>query len=70
MPGVVNTELATGLQEARGVKNINPEDVADEIVDALKVPRFDVFVPKLDRPDQQGHGRCCRAAAARRSPAR
>jgi NADP-dependent 3-hydroxy acid dehydrogenase YdfG len=46
MPGIVNTELASGLQSARGVKNVNPEDVAQAIVDALKVPRFDVFVPK------------------------
>src|SRR3954447_14565021 len=42
MPGVVNTELATGLKSARGVKNVNPEDVADAIVEALKFPRFDV----------------------------
>ena len=46
MPGIVNTELATGLQQARGVKNINPEDVANEIVDALRNPRFDVYVPR------------------------
>ncbi|MBA3327796.1 MAG: SDR family oxidoreductase [Solirubrobacterales bacterium] len=46
MPGIVNTELASGLQSARGVKNVDPEDVAAEIVDALKVPRFDVFVPR------------------------
>jgi NADP-dependent 3-hydroxy acid dehydrogenase YdfG len=46
MPGVVNTELATGLKEARGVKNANPEDVAAEIVSALKSPRFDVYVPR------------------------
>ena len=50
MPGVVNTELAAGLQPARGVKNINPEDVADAIVDALRFPRFDVFVPKAIGP--------------------
>ena len=50
MPGVVNTELASGLQEARGVKNANPEDVAGEIVDALKQPRFDVFVPRSIGP--------------------
>jgi NADP-dependent 3-hydroxy acid dehydrogenase YdfG len=50
MPGVVNTELASGLQQARGVKNINPEDVADEIVDALRNPRFDVFVPRSIGP--------------------
>jgi NADP-dependent 3-hydroxy acid dehydrogenase YdfG len=46
MPAVVNTELASGLQEARGVKNLEPEDVANAIVDALKQPKFDVWVPK------------------------
>jgi NADP-dependent 3-hydroxy acid dehydrogenase YdfG len=46
MPGVVNTELASGLKAARGVKNVDPQDVADAIVRALKFPRFDVFVPK------------------------
>lgn len=46
MPGIVNTELAAGLQQARGVKNVNPEDVADAIVEALRYPHFDVFVPK------------------------
>jgi NADP-dependent 3-hydroxy acid dehydrogenase YdfG len=46
MPVVVNTELAAGLQETRGVKHIQPQDVADEIVAALKDNRFDVFVPR------------------------
>jgi NADP-dependent 3-hydroxy acid dehydrogenase YdfG len=46
MPGVVNTELASGLPSARGVKNVEPEDVAAEIVAALEHPRFDVFVPR------------------------
>jgi len=50
MPGVVNTELAAGLKEARGVRNVNPEDVADAIVEALRHPRFDVFVPKSIGP--------------------
>ncbi len=50
MPGVVNTELATGLVEARGVKNVNPQDVANGIVEALQVPRFDVYVPKSIGP--------------------
>ena len=50
MPGVVNTELAAGLTEARGVKNIDPQDVADAIVGALQVPRFDVYVPKSIGP--------------------
>jgi NADP-dependent 3-hydroxy acid dehydrogenase YdfG len=46
MPVVVQTELAAGLPQTRGVKQVTPEDVADEIVSALKVPRFDVFVPR------------------------
>jgi NADP-dependent 3-hydroxy acid dehydrogenase YdfG len=50
MPGVVNTELAAGLQQARGVKNVNPEDVAAAIVDALQRPQFDVFVPRSIGP--------------------
>lgn len=46
MPSFVNTELVSGLGSARGVKNAAPEDVADAIVEALEVPRFDVYVPK------------------------
>src|SRR3954452_12398608 len=46
MPVVVNTELASGLTETRGVKQIQPEDVAAEIVAALQEARFDVFVPR------------------------
>jgi NADP-dependent 3-hydroxy acid dehydrogenase YdfG len=46
MPVVVNTELASGLQETRGVKHVQPEDVAGEIVSALQDNRFDVFVPR------------------------
>jgi NADP-dependent 3-hydroxy acid dehydrogenase YdfG len=46
MPVVVKTELASGLQETRGVKHIEASDVADEIVAALKDNRFDVFVPR------------------------
>jgi NADP-dependent 3-hydroxy acid dehydrogenase YdfG len=50
MPGIVNTELAQGLHAARGVKNIEPTDVANAIVEALKQPRFDVYVPKSIGP--------------------
>jgi NADP-dependent 3-hydroxy acid dehydrogenase YdfG len=46
MPVVVNTELAAGLVETRGVKQVQPEDVAHEIVSALQEARFDVFVPR------------------------
>jgi NAD(P)-dependent dehydrogenase (short-subunit alcohol dehydrogenase family) len=47
MPGIVKTELATGLEDARGVKTLEPEEVADAIVDALSTPRFDVFLPRV-----------------------
>jgi NADP-dependent 3-hydroxy acid dehydrogenase YdfG len=46
MPVVVNTELASGLVATRGVKQVQPEDVANEIVSALQEARFDVFVPR------------------------
>jgi NADP-dependent 3-hydroxy acid dehydrogenase YdfG len=50
MPGIVNTELAQGLHSARGVKNIEPTDVANAIVATLRSPRFDVYVPKAIGP--------------------
>jgi short-subunit dehydrogenase len=46
MPAVVNTELGAGLPEVRGVKRIEPEDVADAIVTALEYPKFDIYVPR------------------------
>jgi NADP-dependent 3-hydroxy acid dehydrogenase YdfG len=46
MPVVVNTELGSGLADARGFKPVQPEDVADAIVEALQTGRFDVYVPK------------------------
>jgi NAD(P)-dependent dehydrogenase (short-subunit alcohol dehydrogenase family) len=45
MPVTVNTALTEGVSDTLGVKKVEPEDVANEIVDALEVPRFDVFVP-------------------------
>ncbi|HSR94591.1 MAG TPA: SDR family oxidoreductase [Solirubrobacterales bacterium] len=45
MPTVVNTELTAGVGQ-RMIKPVEAADVADEIVDALEVPRFDVWVPR------------------------
>lgn len=50
MPGVVNTELGTGLPEARFVGHIEPPMVADAIVAALRSPRFEVYVPRRIGP--------------------
>jgi len=53
MPVVVQTELGSGLPTTRGVKQVEPDDVAAEIVSALKQPRFDVFVPRSVGPLNQ-----------------
>jgi NAD(P)-dependent dehydrogenase (short-subunit alcohol dehydrogenase family) len=45
MPGLVSTELTAGTKPSRGFKLQTPEQVADAIVSALKVPRFEVYVP-------------------------
>lgn len=45
LPAVVRTELASGLGEANIIKSVSPEQVAAAIVEALRRPRFDVFVP-------------------------
>jgi short-subunit dehydrogenase len=47
MPTVVNTELTAGVGQ-RLIKPVEASDVADEIVDALEVPRFDVWVPRAN----------------------
>jgi NAD(P)-dependent dehydrogenase (short-subunit alcohol dehydrogenase family) len=47
MPTVVNTELTAGVGQ-RLVRPVEAEDVADAIVDALEVPRFDVWVPRFN----------------------
>ena len=49
MPFVVNTELGGGLGQARGLKNLQPSDVADAIVDALRHGTVDVWVPRSSR---------------------
>jgi NAD(P)-dependent dehydrogenase (short-subunit alcohol dehydrogenase family) len=45
MPTVVNTDLTAGLSQ-KLIRPVEAEDVANEIVDALEVGRYDVFVPK------------------------
>jgi NAD(P)-dependent dehydrogenase (short-subunit alcohol dehydrogenase family) len=46
MPITVNTQLIEGLQDQRGVKRVEPEDVANETVDALETGKVDVYVPR------------------------
>ncbi|HEV7942197.1 MAG TPA: SDR family oxidoreductase [Solirubrobacteraceae bacterium] len=52
MPFVVNTELGSGLGQARGMRSLQPSDVADAILDALQRRVVDVWVPKSARATQ------------------
>jgi NADP-dependent 3-hydroxy acid dehydrogenase YdfG len=72
MPFVVNTELGSGLGEARGMSNLEPVEVADAIVEALQYAIVDVWVPKsakrtsilgvlLPRPLSEGMARALKA---------
>jgi NAD(P)-dependent dehydrogenase (short-subunit alcohol dehydrogenase family) len=45
MPLAVNTELGSGLLDTRGLKVLQPEDVAKKIVRALETGKVDVYVP-------------------------
>lgn len=46
MPVVVNTQLGSGLPQTRSFKAVEPEEVAEAIVDALQYDRYEVYVPK------------------------
>ena len=50
MPGIVRTELSTGLVETPAFKSVTVEEVAEAVVDALKFARFDVYVPRSIGP--------------------
>src|SRR6202453_4894403 len=47
-PVAVNTDLGLGLSEPRQrqFRKIEPQQVADAVVQTLRVPKFDVHVPK------------------------
>jgi short-subunit dehydrogenase len=49
MPAIVNTELGGGLTQTRGSKTLQPEDVAEATVEALKTGRYEVWVPKQNK---------------------
>jgi len=50
MPGQVRTDLSAGLAESRAARDVGPDEVAAEIVSALRRPRFDVYVPRSIGP--------------------
>ncbi|QIK75160.1 SDR family oxidoreductase [Nocardioides piscis] len=50
MPTVVRTELAAGIRQAKGVKEIGPEDVAEVIELMIRKPRPEMWVPRWTQP--------------------
>lgn len=48
LPGAVNTELATGIKGPRGIKNIEPEQVAEAVIGTLRrgKSRSRVYLPR------------------------
>ncbi len=46
MPVIVRTELTSGVPDTRGVKTLQPEDVADAIVEAIGSKRYEVWCPR------------------------
>jgi NADP-dependent 3-hydroxy acid dehydrogenase YdfG len=53
MPFIVNTELGAGTGRARGFKHLEPAQVADAIVDALRRGVVDVWLPRSSRHTQR-----------------
>jgi NADP-dependent 3-hydroxy acid dehydrogenase YdfG len=49
MPFVVETELGSGLGRARGMRSLQPSEVAEAIVEALHTGRVEVWVPRSAR---------------------
>ena len=50
MPGFVQTELTAGFGDARYGRKVTPDDVAEGVMDAVREPRFEVFVPRALGP--------------------
>ena len=46
MPVIVRTELTSGVPDTRGVKPLEPEDVADSIVEAIETRRYEIWCPR------------------------
>jgi len=49
MPSFTNTELIAGTEGTKGLKNVEPEDVASAIADAIEKKQLDVYRPKALR---------------------
>ncbi len=50
LPNIADTRLGSGMHAARGMKKLDPTDIADAIVDGLRRRRAEVYVPSSLRP--------------------
>jgi len=46
MPGLIRTDMISGFKKPRATRIIGPEAVADAIVEAIRIGREEVFVPR------------------------
>jgi short-subunit dehydrogenase len=46
VPAVIKSEMSKGLKDVRGVRAVDPAEVADGIIRVLERPKFAEFVPK------------------------
>ena len=54
MPAPVATEMAAGERKLRGIRQLEPSDVAQAIVDALRYGHADVYLPRVLGPLLRG----------------
>ncbi|HQR25854.1 MAG TPA: SDR family oxidoreductase [Nocardioides sp.] len=54
LPTVVRTELAAGVPQARFVRQVEPEDVAEVIEATIRSPRPEMWVPRWTQGLQRG----------------
>ena len=48
LPGMVRTELTSGVADSKLIKLLTPEDVAAGLVAGVKAGRFEIHVPRLN----------------------
>src|SRR5688572_18265740 len=49
LPYAVNTELGSGLVDARGFKKLEPQDVAEAIVEGVRDREVDIWIPRRSK---------------------
>jgi hypothetical protein len=50
LPNLANTRRGSGMHAARGMKKLEPAEIADAIADGLRRRRAEVYVPATLRP--------------------